>query len=451
MTARCTHDACHARRAHGARFALFALLLAFCAALRAVPVPAAGEIQVAILTDIHYLAESLHDDGTAFRKLVYEGDGKNTELIRDILEAFRFTLKREKPDILIVTGDLTLNGEKASHLELASWFGEVESSGVKVFVLPGNHDINNPWAMSFSKDKVFRTQSVTREEFRAAYRAFGFDEAISRDADTLGYVVEPVPGLRILMLDSTIHSDNMRLGYPEAGGAFGDGTLDWIASTMAKAKAAGARTLVAMHHNMVDHNPFISEGYTLYDAESALARFAEAGIDLALTGHVHVQDISEQATARGAFSDIATNALSVYPHNYGSLTVSPGKRTIRYRAIPVDVAAWARASGVRDERLTDFASYSLGFFRDRSAFMVGRMLARGDARVAPERAKAMVDLFGTLNARFFSGKAYLNANDTIRSAAYLDLAATDYEFLSAYAQSIIDDPSPENGALEIAY
>lgn len=429
----------------------FALLLALCAVVRAVPAPAAGEIRVAILTDIHYLAESLHDDGVAFRKLVYEGDGKNTELIRDILEAFRFTLKREKPDILIVTGDLTLNGERASHLELASWFGAVESLGTKVFVLPGNHDILNPWASGFSKDKAYRTESVTREEFRAAYRAFGFDEAISRDVDSLGYIVEPVPGLRIFMLDSTIHSDNMRLGYPQAGGAFGDDTLDWIASNMAKAKAAGARSLVAMHHNMVDHNPFISEGYTLYDAEPALGRFSEAGIDLVLTGHVHVQDISGQATVRGAFRDIATNALSVYPHNYGSLVLSPGKRRLAYVAAPVDVGAWARANGIRDERRADFAAYSERFFRDRSAFMVGRMLAQADFQVPTERAKALVDLFGTLNARFFSGKAFLNANDTLHSAAYKDLAATDYGFLSAYARSIIDDPTPENVSLEIAY
>ena len=56
--------------------------------------PAVADATVVhILTDIHYLADSLHDEGIAFKKLVYEGDGKNTELVRDILEAYRSTLQ----------------------------------------------------------------------------------------------------------------------------------------------------------------------------------------------------------------------------------------------------------------------------------------------------------------------------------------------------------------------
>ena len=191
---------------------------------------------VYIITDLHYLAGSLHDDGSAFKKLVYEGDGKNTELIHEILEAYRFAIQKDRPDILMVTGDLTLNGEKASHLALAAWFNAVESLGVKVFVLPGNHDILNPWARGFSKDRTYLAGSMTPEEFRAVYRTCGFDEAIARDKGSLSYVVAPVPGLRIFMLDSNIYSENLSLGYPEAGGRLGEGTLDWILANMKEAR-----------------------------------------------------------------------------------------------------------------------------------------------------------------------------------------------------------------------
>jgi len=409
------------------------------------------EAEIFILTDIHYIAKSLHDDGKAFKRIVYEGDGKNTELIHEVLEAFRFTLQKEKPDILLVTGDLTLNGEKASHAALAAWFDAVEALGVKVFVLPGNHDILNPWARGFSGDRQYPTESVTPEDFSSIYRAHGFDEAISRDKDSLSYVVEPVPGLRVFMLDSCFYTDNERLGFPEAGGGFGDGTLAWIRANMKKTRESGARALVAMHHNVVDHNPFISEGYTIYDAESTLDSFTEAGVPFVLTGHVHVQDISVAPTFRGHFYDIATNSLSVFPHNFGKVLYSPRKRQFSYRTSSVDVESWARENGVKDDRLIHFRAHAERFFRDRSAFMVARMLGRLEAPLPRERTTALEDLFGTLNARFFAGKAFLNAADTVQSPAYRDIVSTDYGFLSAYAQSIIDDPSPENNKLDISF
>jgi len=403
------------------------------------------------LTDIHYLAESLHDEGSAFKKLVYEGDGKNTELIHEILEAYRFALKKEKPDILLVTGDLTLNGEEASHLALASWFKEIESLGIRVFVLPGNHDILNPWARGFSKARAYPTDSVTPEEFRALYRNCGFDEALARDIDSLSYVVEPVSGLRIFMLDSSIYSDNMRRAYPEAGGDFSDTTLEWIKRNVEKAKRAGARVLVAMHHNVVAHNSFISERYTIYDAESVLDRFSEAGINFVFTGHVHVQDISEQTSSRGVFYDIATNALSVFPHQYGRVSLDPRNRLLSYRTVRVNVESWAREKRITDDPLIGFQAYSESFFRDRSAFMVDRMLGKEDIPLARERAATMIALFGTLNTRFFAGYAFLNAFDTAQSEIYKDLVAVDYGFLSSYAQSIIEDPTPENNQIEISY
>lgn len=428
------------------------LVMAVCARSAAWGSPAAIEAPVIhVLTDIHYLAESLHDDGSAFRKLVYEGDGKNTELINEILQAYRFSLQKEKPDIILVTGDLTLNGERASHLALASWFKEIESLGVKVFVLPGNHDILNPWARGYSKSHTYTTESITPEKFNSVYGAFGFNEAISRDGNSLSYIVAPIPGLRIFMLDSNIYADNIRWGHPEAGGEFSDTTLEWIKLNMEKAKRAGARVLVAMHHNIVDHNSFISEKYTISDAESVLDRFSEAGINFVFTGHVHVQDISKKTTSRGNFHDIATNALSVFPHQYGRVSFDPENRLLRYRTVPVDVESWAREKRINDDPLVGFRTYSESFFRDRSALMIDRMLGNGDSQLAGEHAVAMIALFGTLNARFFAGNAFLNASDTALSEIYKDLVTVDYGLLSLYAQSIIEDPSPENNQIEISF
>ena len=55
----------------------------------------------------------------------------------------------KQPDALILSGDLTQNGEKVNHEELAKKLRLLESQGVPVVVIPGNHDINHPSAASF--------------------------------------------------------------------------------------------------------------------------------------------------------------------------------------------------------------------------------------------------------------------------------------------------------------
>jgi len=67
---------------------------------------------------VHYLAESLTDKGEAYQKFV-SSDGRQFNYISEIVDAFTDDIKKKKADVLIVSGDLTTNGEKESHLELA--------------------------------------------------------------------------------------------------------------------------------------------------------------------------------------------------------------------------------------------------------------------------------------------------------------------------------------------
>lgn len=284
--------------------------------------------KIFVITDLHYLAKSMHDEGSAFTKFVYQGDGKNTEYIHEILEAFELTLQKEKPDILLVTGDLTLNGERASHAALALRCSSIEKLGIKVYVLPGNHDILNPWARSFSGDRQLRTDSVDAGEFRALYREQGFSEALSKDRESLSYVVNPVPGLRIFMLDSCRYNDNLELGYPEAGGGFSESTLAWLNDNLEDARAAGDYTLIALHHSLIEHNPHVSKNYTIDSAVAVLALLGKSGIPAVLSGHIHIQDICVSTDGSKPFYDIATNALAVYPHHFGVIDYSPGARVL---------------------------------------------------------------------------------------------------------------------------
>lgn len=83
-------------------------------------------------TDIHYLARSLTDGGSSFQYMVEHGDGKVVTYIEQIVDAFLEEVSAQKPDMLILSGDLTLDGEKKSHEELAGKLYSVQNAGIPV-------------------------------------------------------------------------------------------------------------------------------------------------------------------------------------------------------------------------------------------------------------------------------------------------------------------------------
>ena len=115
---------------------------------------AAGSLKMAVISDVHLMAPSLlKQDGKALddyiandRKLLREGPGLVREAFARIVE--------EAPDVLLISGDLTKDGETVSHLYLRdSCLAEVRRAGIRVFVVPGNHDVNNPHAVEFDGDR----------------------------------------------------------------------------------------------------------------------------------------------------------------------------------------------------------------------------------------------------------------------------------------------------------
>ena len=131
-----------------------------------------------IVTDIHYLSDDLYDKGPLFRKMNREGDGKNTAMLDSIQSAFIAEIKRERPAVLLGTGDLTFHGEMQSHVDLAALFRGVEALGTEVYVIPGNHDLNNPWAREYRNDKAYRSNYISPDEFKSIYKDFGYSAAL---------------------------------------------------------------------------------------------------------------------------------------------------------------------------------------------------------------------------------------------------------------------------------
>ena len=139
-----------------------------------------GEYVIMTATDLHFLAPELTDHGSYFWKVMDNSDGRVTEYCEEITDAFLAQVIRQAPDALVLTGDISFNGARASHISLAAKLADVEAAGIPVFVLPGNHDVYRGTAAAFFGDGYELMPGVSGEEFAEIYGEFGFDEALSR-------------------------------------------------------------------------------------------------------------------------------------------------------------------------------------------------------------------------------------------------------------------------------
>ena len=170
------------------------------AALAAKPA-ARPDVTFAIISDIHWHDVRLGASGPAYDAYI----AQDPKLLREsdaILDSAINGIVQQHVKFVIVSGDLTKDGELVNHLGVAQHFAALERRGVQVFVVPGNHDINNPDAVRFTGATTHRVPSVSPQLFKAIYRPFGYGEAIEQDRHSLSYVAEPVKGVWLLAIDS---------------------------------------------------------------------------------------------------------------------------------------------------------------------------------------------------------------------------------------------------------
>ena len=231
------------------------------------------------------------------------------------------------------------------------------------------------------------TNSVTAEEFAEIYGAFGYDEALSRDEDSLSYTARLSPGLILLMVDVNTYS---------YAGAVKQETLDWAEQQLAAAQESGELVLAVTHQNLYAHNPYLSAGYIIENSIELYELYCEYGVRLNLSGHIHLQHILDS----GDVCEIATSSLAVSPNQYGVLSFwdeGGGK----YETRSVDVSSWAEEQGLTDENLLNFAEYSRQFFRNTS---LNQALSEAAGQ---EDASELAGFYADVNENYFAGRTDL--------------------------------------------
>ena len=335
------------------------------------------------MSDLHLYSKDLGIHGAAFKNDLAK-DRKLLLETPELLDAAIAKINALPVDFVLITGDLTKDGEALNHQLVAAKLRLLTQTGKKVFVINGNHDIQNGAARRYSETGEQAVPSVTPAEFAAIYHDDGYGAALARDAHSMSYVVEPVKNLWILAMDSCRHQENRPARTPESAGRFTPETLAWIKQNLDKARAEGKTVIGMMHHGVLEHyqgNCKYYGEYVVENHERVSRMFAAGGMHLVFTGHFHAQDITSSVLPNRWLYDIQTGSLATYPCPYRVISIANQTLTVHSERIP-SIASHRR----------DFQQYARQSSLDASARLATaalnqfRLSQSDSARVVPQIA-----------------------------------------------------------------
>lgn len=288
-------------------------------------------LRIAVMSDLHYLSPDMIADTEDFEH-AFNSDRKLLKESSSVLHEMLERVRADKPDILLVSGDLTKDGEQECHAALAKQLQQLQQNvpGLKIYVINGNHDIRNYNAKNFNTadGKAVPATRTEPEDFKQIYDFVYSDPTViatftpaeGNKAGGLSYVARPVEGLTVIAMDTCRYSsDNTSNGDDEheTSGAISADLEKWVIEQIAAAKARGDLVIGLEHHGLVPHfdvQPTILPMYLVNGYERIAQEYADAGMSVVFTGHMHAVDIAAMTTKAGnTFYDIETGSALTYP------------------------------------------------------------------------------------------------------------------------------------------
>jgi predicted MPP superfamily phosphohydrolase len=383
-----------------------------------------NNLKIAVLSDLHYMDPSLlKADGSAFQMYLMQ-DPKLLAESGAILQEIIHKLLAEKPDLVLISGDLTKDGELISHKSLIKQLQTLVSNHIKVLVIPGNHDINNPDAKLFDGDNTYSVPTITPENFRSLYADFGYKTAITKDPWSLSYVSEPFKGLRILAIDDNEYYNNTPV-YCVVAGNIKDATMQWAKKQLADARAKGKTVIGMMHHGIVEHftgEAAIFPDYLVDNWGTRADEFMKAGLKVMFTGHFHANDATQRNLGNLSLVDIETGSPVIYASPYRIINFVNNKLYIKTKHIE-----HINYPGLNGVPFPDFEkAFSLNGFEIQAKYM----LMSPPYNVPEDVATQISPVFAEAMLAHFGGDETLSAeaNEEIQaiSAISPDLANIIY-------------------------
>ena len=397
---------------------------------------------IMLATDIHYFSDSLTDGGPRFQEMVEYGDGKIVTYIDQITDAFLDEVVKQHPDALVLSGDLTLNGEKSSHKDLAEKLHRVENHGIPVLVIPGNHDINNHQAARYKGEARLPAEYTTPAEFRQIYRAFGYDEAASEDPNSLSYLYELDENTWLLMIDSCQYSP-----VNKVVGAISEAAYEWVEQQLEAAWDAGVEIIPVAHHNLLDESEIYVDECTIEHSEQFIDLLEAWDVPLFLSGHLHVQHCKRSEDNRGIW-EMVTASLATPSCKYAILTYRDD-RSFLYRTQSLDVEAWAKKNQCTEEDLLNFKQFQTPFLR-RVFYNQAIASLNEVPELTDSEREQMAQLYSLLKFHYYQGTAY-QVQEPVRNDPAYELWQEDGMATQQgeYFRYILEDGKRDYNRLEV--
>lgn len=344
-----------------------------------------NEIKLMIASDMHYQKELSSFSSSIVGQMEY-----NDEIVDALID----NTLTEQPEALVLLGDLTNVGAYKDHVLMAEKLAVLKAKGIDVYVVPGNHDL----------------QQSTSSVFETVYADFGFNQAFSRDSDSLSYAAKLNDEFWLLALDT--NEEQMAYGH------LSDKSMNWIEKILKEAQQEGAYVLAFSHHNLLRHSmPGTEKSFMIDKADELSALLLRYGIPLYLSGHRHGRSIQVKERSGLKVTEIVSDMLLSYPNIYGILKFKTDA-SISYEGKMLDVSAWAEKQNESDEQLLDFEAYSYALCVAKAENMGSVALSSKNLNAdMKEKMQAFMKKFYLAYAQ---GKIYQVRDELLADPAYED-------------------------------
>ncbi len=399
-----------------------------------------------VISDTHLIADSLHDHGQAFSQMQKTSQGKDLYYQETALSAFVRMAQKKKPAAIIVTGDVTFNGERVSAEKFAEIFKPLEET--QLLVLPGNHDIYDGWAREFRGKKQYYAGQISPRMWRNIFKT-SYKNAVSVDDESLAYSVQLNPDYLLILADSNDYGKEEATTAPATAGFLGREQRRWIKAQLQYASENNLQVIFCMHHNLYAHNPAVNKGYVVDDYRELRKLLAQYNVKLVFSGHIHAQNIMLPQDPCPA-TEVVTASFCSNDQGYGVVKVSP--KEVSYTCHHFKMKDYLTDKEKQNWTLTHFHDYleniQLGTI---SAELMQKNLYQNHDDL--DTVRKMGRLFGEMNYHFFTGKNHIESEELQKlkkSPIYQRLIA-DNPHYELYLQTLYDMSNHDNLHVKIKY
>lgn len=401
-----------------------------------------------VISDLHYLSDELHDQGEKFQFIKNTSAGKDLDFSKERFEALIWQIEQEKPEILLVSGDLTLNGEKLSAEELANYFERITKIETQVYVIPGNHDISNGWARKYSGAKAEKADQILPDEFAEIFSLAGYSEAFSRDSNSLSYAVRPFDDVIIAMIDTNKYMNTASSSSPATSGKVRKETYNWLNEIYSQAKKEDAVVIPVMHHNLINHNSMVNQGFTIDDADSLQEYFLSKQANVIFSGHIHAQNIAAIEKNSETIYDIVTGSFASLSNPIGEIKMK--NQSLSYTKKHLLMNEWAETTEQSNPKLLDYEAYSTSLFYEDGVNMAKNQLIQ-EGWANQKEQDEITTFIGRINVWYFSGSNQRTKElETFKQERGYELLQNHSDsFLSKYVDSILSEKGFNDSYLEV--